>query len=564
MIIAHRTVLIALALAAAPAARAQTADPLPAIIEGSVINIQNSRTIPRATVTLLRSRQHGKSTRADGNGHFIFKNVEPGIYRLTAERQGFFSDARKREYQPMFEVASGDHVKNVPVRLMPAAIMNGEVVDEFNDPVQNVEIRLLSTRMQLGQMVLAPAGKAVTDDRGQYRIAGLHPGKYYLVAEYKHGNPIADAVRTQTAEQIAAATTSASRSRRGQDAEPVFQADVPDPAFTYPSLFYPSTADFQQAQAIALSPGDEMAANFLLISAPVVSIRGRVSNGMTGKPAGTAAVSAYWTPYMESDGLPARVSPGDGRFEIRGVAPGTYTLRASFTEEGQDYTGELTVEVGNEGAQNVEIFALPDFAAAGHVSIAGLPPRNPLSRVIIEFAGEGLMPRVRANAAYPEFKFDAQLRPDRRYHAIVRNLPENYYLKSLSLSGHEVAPDNVVVSGKRGDIELVLSPAGAHIEGVLFDAKDQPTRGSILLVPDVPEPGPPDLFRRTSADSKGKFTLRGIAPGSYRLLAVESVNLDSEINDPDFLRTIGNRGEGLMVEESGNYTVSLKLDTENH
>jgi len=45
---------------------------------------------------------------------------------------------------------------------------------------------------------------------------------------------------------------------------------------------------------------------------------------------------------------------------------------------------------------------------------------------------------------------------------------------------------------------------------------------------------------------------------------VESVNLDSEINDPDFLRTIGNRGEGLMVEESGNYTVSLKLDTENH
>ena len=564
MIIAHRTILIALALAGPLAARAQTADPLPAIVEGTVINIQNSRTIPRATVTLLRSRQHGKSTRADGNGHFIFKNVEPGIYRLTAARQGFFSDARKREYQPMFEVASGDHVKNMPVRLMPAAIMNGEVVDEFNDPVQNVEIRLLSTRMQLGQMVLAPAGKAVTDDRGQYRIAGLHPGKYYLVAEYKHGNPVADAVRTQTAEQIAAATSSASRSRRGQDVEPVFQPDVADPAFTYPPLFYPSTGDFQQAQAIALNAGDEVAANFLLISAPVVSIRGRVSNGMTGEPAGNAAVSAYWTTYMEGDGLPAHVVPEDGRFEIRGVAPGMYTLRASVTADGQNYTGELTVEVGNEGAQNVQISVLPDFAATGHVSVAGLP-RNPLGRVVIEFAGEGLMPRVRASAVNPEFKFDAQLRPDRRYHAIVRNLPENYYLKYLSLSGHEVTPDNVVVSGKRGDIELVLSPAGAHIEGYLFDTQGQPTRGSILLVPDVPEPGPPDLFRRTSADSKGKFTLRGIAPGSYRLLAMESVNLDGEINDPDYLRTIGSRGEGLMVEESGNYTVSLKLDsTENH
>jgi len=47
------------------------------------------------------------------------------------------------------------------------------------------------------------------------------------------------------------------------------------------------------------------------------------------------------------------------------------------------------------------------------------------------------------------------------------------------------------------------------------------------------------LYRRTSADSKGKFTLRGVAPGSYRLMAVDSVNLDAEINDPDFLRTLG-------------------------
>src|SRR5689334_23752176 len=69
-----------------------------------------------------------------------------------------------------------------------------------------------------------------------------------------------------------------------------------------------------------------------------------------------------------------------------------------------------------------------------------------------------------------------------------------------------------------------------------------------------------DLYRRTSADSKGKFSFRGIAPGSYRLVTMESVNLDSEINTPDFARTIGNRGQGLIVDESGKYTVSLRLD----
>jgi hypothetical protein len=44
------------------------------------------------------------------------------------------------------------------------------------------------------------------------------------------------------------------------------------------------------------------------------------------------------------------------------------------------------------------------------------------------------------------------------------------------------------------------------------------------------------------------------------MLPVESLNLSGEINDPDFQRKIGNRGESLTVEESGKYTVSLKLE----
>ena len=264
---------------------------------------------------------------------------------------------------------------------------------------------------------------------------------------------------------------------------------------------------------------------------------------------------------MEGDGVPGLVSSQDGSFEIRGVAPGIYTVRAGFTEDKQSYAGEQTVEVGDQGAQNVQIAAVPDFVAAGHVTLAG-DLQKP-GRVLMEFAGEGLTPRIRASANFPEFRFEAQLRPERRYYAVVRNLRDDYYLKSVTIAGHELPPDNVVVSGIRGNMEIVLSPRGAQIEGVLLDAKDEPTRGSILLVPDVAQPGPPDLYRRTSADSKGKFTLRGVAPGSYRLVALESLYLDTEINEPDFLSTIGNRGESLIVEESGRYTVALTLESSN-
>jgi hypothetical protein len=555
---ALRTILIVSALAIPLVAQTIPEDPPPAIIEGSVINIQNSRTIPRATVTLLHLKGTGsKSSRADGSGHFIFKNVEPGIYRLMAERQGFFSDERKREYQPLFEVAAGDHVRNMPVRLMPAAAVRGEILDEYNDAVQDVEIRLMVSQTRLGQMYLRVAAKATTDDRGEYRIAGLHPGKYYAVVEYK---PKALTTLAAIVDNV-----NALQQMTDNHGHPikVEMPRVPDPAYTYPTLFYPSTSDFQQAQSLKLNPGDEVAVNFLLVSAPVVSIRGRVTNGMTGQPPKGASVSAFWTKYMEGDGLPALVSSEDGSFEIRGAAPGIYTLRAGFTEDNQSYAGEQTVEVGDHGAQNVQIAAVPDFVAAGHVTVAGdvEKPR----RVLIEFAGEGLMPRIRSTANFPEFKFEAQLRPERRYYAVVRNLREDYYLKSLAVAGHELPPDNVVVSGIRGDMEIVLSPHGAQIEGALFDAKDDLTRGSILLVPDVAQPGPPDLYRRASADSKGKFTLRGVAPGSYRLLALESVDLDAEINEPEFLGTIGKRGQGLIVEESGKYTVALKLESSaNH
>jgi len=557
---ALRTILIVSALASPLAAQTTPEDLPPAIIEGSVINIQNSRTVPRASVTLLRVKGTGtKSQRCDSSGHFMFQNVEPGSYRLMAQRQGFFSDASKREYQPIVDVAAGEHVKNMPVRLMPAAVVSGEVLDEYNDPVPDVEIRLLAIQRKLGQMDLRAAGKAITDDRGQYRVAGLHPGKYYVVAEYKPNNASMEALKSMIAEKLL--------ERRPVNSVPQneplrFDAtqESGEPAYTYAPLFFPATSDFQQAQALRLNPGDEVATNFLLISAPVVSIRGKVTNGLTGGPPTGASVAAFWTTYIQGEGMPAQVSSEDGTFEIRGVAPGTYTLRADFNQDKQIFEGEQTVEVGNEGAQNVQISALPDFDAAGHVTIAGTPDHPPRN-VLIEFAGEGLMPRVRASASFPEFKFEAQLRPDRHYYARALNLPEDYYLKSVAISGHEMPPDDVLVSGTRGDMELTFSAAGAQVEGVLYNSKGEPTRGSVLLAPDVPQPGPPDLYRRTSADSKGKFTLHGVAPGSYRIVALESLNLDAEINEPDFLRTIGNRGQNLSVEENGKYTVALKLES---
>lgn len=554
-----KTFLIALALVLPCAAAAQ--DPQAATIEGTVINAQNSRTVPRASVNLVGMKGGGsQSTRADGSGHFIFQQVEPGQYKLTADRQGFFSDERKREYQPTLQVTAGQYVKDIAVRLMPTAVVTGEIVDEYNDGLQNVEVKLLSRQVRLGQMYLRPAGKTITDDRGQYRISGLRPGKYYLEAEYKANNNTLQKTTTALVDRILEQSLPG-RERRNDPVRIDMSQDADQLAFTYPPLFYPGSGDFQQAQSIQLNPGDEIAADFIFVSAPVVSIKGRITNGITGAPATNAAVAAFWTDYVEGEGLPGKVAPDSGVFEIKDVAPGFYIVRASFAEENQTYLGEQAVEVGVKGADNVEIAVLPDFVVAGHVTMIS-DGRTVQKRTPVEFVAEGLMPRVRTNAVSPEFKFDAQLRPEHRYRVNVLGLPEDYYLKSVLLSGHEMPADNFVVNGRRGDLELVLSPTGGHIDGTLFDGNDQPTRGSVLLIPDLADPGPPELFRRQSAGGDGKFTFRGVPPGSYRLLAMESPELEDQINDPDFSRNVAGRGDSISVTESGKYTIQVRLVTD--
>src|SRR5215475_7875697 len=102
------SVLLALSLLSAGAQTTPVSSDR-AVIEGSVVNIQNGRLVPRATVILRRVSRlaDAKSVRADGSGHFMFKDLLPGAYRLSAERQGFFPDRRQKNIQMRVEVAAG-------------------------------------------------------------------------------------------------------------------------------------------------------------------------------------------------------------------------------------------------------------------------------------------------------------------------------------------------------------------------------------------------------------------------------------------------------------------------
>lgn len=510
-------------------------EPPRAIVEGTVVNAINGRQIPRAMV-ILRDFSGGVAVgRADDTGHFQIKNVSQGVYIVTADRPGFYTEKR-RQRQLTIDVPASGVLGNVLIKLTPQSSITGRIVDEHNDVVQHVEVMLLGWEFQSGRRILKKKLSAFTNDLGDYRLFPVQKGQYFLMASYN-----------ARAEWLQALNTPS-----GVEAHHSDIASAP--------VFYPGTSNFREAQEISIRPGDEVVHDFLLFLKPAVSVRGHVVNGLTGQPVPHPVVTAVWSP------VPVGVEPviananDNGEFELWGLPPGSYTLSSSSPEEGGSYTGETEIEVAGLGLNNVEIAVLPDFKIAGHVRIED-PERSPIRRVSLAFTiTSGLANGTTSvNASAPEFLVPARLHPKTHYCVRAIGMPGDFYLKSVAVSGGEVPANDVVVEGQQSAIEFTISPNGGHIDGTVLTARNEPVYNSLVML--IPDTGiiDPNMIDVARSDGNGKFSIRGVAPGSYRILAWEEVNAQELFAQADTLKTFAGQGDALKVEESGKYTVYPKL-----
>ena len=67
-----------------------------------------------------------------------------------------------------------------------------------------------------------------------------------------------------------------------------------------------------------------------------------------------------------------------------------------------------------------------------------------------------------------------------------------------------------------------------------------------------------DRYRKTVSDQSGHFSLRGLRPGEYTVLAWESVDGEAYYN-PEFLKAYEGRGSALRVSEGERKAVQLEV-----
>jgi len=112
-------------------------------------------------------------------------------------------------------------------------------------------------------------------------------------------------------------------------------------------------------------------------------------------------------------------------------------------------------------------------------------------------------------------------------------------LQSIRIDGKEVV-DQAIVIHNNDVLQAVVTIAadGAELAGMAkFEDPEVPAKGvAIVAVAAQAELRSSQRFRhRTQTDQNGRFSLRGLPPGSYLLATVADLEPSDE-NDPEFLK----------------------------
>ena len=317
-------------------------------IAGTVVREPGSQPLKKVLVQVVAEdqKQGGNySATTDADGHFRIENVAPGRYRLFLEKTGLV-EVNGRGLKAdvnVFTVQTGHAVEDLLFRMLPTAIISGRVTDEDGDPMSGV--RIVAQKKKPGKATRETVGSESTNDLGEYRLAGLFPGQYWIVAM-----PPPD-MRDYEKQQ--------EKSPQGDN-----QSDA-QPDTRYVTTYYPGTYDAMQASAVTLKAGDEMPVNLTLTPARTYRVRGIVTGVTAGQKPTVELIPKAGDSVRSNE-----VGP-DGQFELRGVAPGSYLVRASAGTESQPLTAHQDINVVAADVDGVKLAPSPSFKLSGRLQVEG-------------------------------------------------------------------------------------------------------------------------------------------------------------------------------------------------
>ena len=158
-----------------------------AVIKGRVVGA-DGRPLRQAEIQLLGSlAREPRRESTDADGGYEASGLLPDSYTLVASKPGYatmeFGQRRLAYPGTKVRVGGGDVVERIDFTLPRASAITGRVSDENGDPVQGATVSLLQLQFLNGRRTLADMGRGrLTNDLGRFRLYGVQPGRYGIVA----------------------------------------------------------------------------------------------------------------------------------------------------------------------------------------------------------------------------------------------------------------------------------------------------------------------------------------------------------------------------------------------
>jgi protocatechuate 3,4-dioxygenase beta subunit len=550
------------------------------LLPGNVPNLPN---LP-AGVSLTQIRFNGaqaQSVSTDENGVFVIDNVTPGTFQLMADRNGFvpqrYGSRNLNSPGTPLTLKEGDRLTKLDIVMTPQAVITGRVLDQDGDPVPNIQVQASRYAFTGGQRQLRTEGvNATTDFRGDYTISGLLPGRYYLRAT------------VQTQQQT--------------------------PNVTNVTTFFPSSLDLRGSAAVDVGAGAEMAGMTIrLRREKVYSIRGTTISADTGAPiSGVSVLLVAPETSLAGNSSPLAgllnnqvQSDREGKFEIRGVIPGSYTLSGSqgstmmISAGGAgggtmvfrtavaavradapavpNASGRIPVNVGAEDA-NVVLPLGVGATITGTVSVEGgsLEEMNkgmsPPRQVVEGIPAAALGPNVRliptqgvgvntpSSAVETNGSFSLTGAAPGVYYIALNGIPDGYYVKSMTFSGQDITRTTLDFSGGGGKLDITLAKGLGEISGMVTDSQGRPLTGvNVSLWPEAPtQANATGGVRTATTDQSGAYKFTSTIPGEYRLAAFEELPDAGLAQYAPFLNGFTSVSSTVKLAANGSQSSQLK------
>jgi hypothetical protein len=585
--------------------------PVKARIEGAVVRLGTGEPVRGAKLTLTRGRggapanapvvvaaPRGATPAApaappanpppvvtDDLGKFSFPDLDEGSYTLQILGNGYVSQNYGQRYTngpgTPIVLTAGQEMKNLAVTLTPAGNISGRITDRSDQPLANVPVQLMRYSYDAqGQRSYQNVGAAKTNDRGEYRIYWITPGRYYLLA----GTP------GMGASPLLAMMMMMEGGGTNPNELPI----------TLGYAYFPGVSDLSLANAIELRPGAELeSVNFTLTTRPpTYRIRGRVVDSRTGQPPARARVAAVSrNPGMSASSILNEMAmeipinnynSASGVFEIRDLLPGNYSVtavvqdpvppsaggRAGPAQPPAMSTGAVALAVSDTDIDGVVITVVPAATISGRIRSDGsqqLPVTPDRIRIILNPRNPSLPGRGASNAtpaADGTFRLPSVAIGDYRVAlqsqggaaaAGARPGSNAIYIRDARLDGADVLNGPLRISNSAsGTLDIVVGVGGGQVSGVLSDRRSQPVPvAQVVLIPERTRDRI-DLYRTVTTDGNGRFNLVGITPGDYKLFSWEGLEPNSWF-DPELMLQSENKGHLVRVTDTSSEMIDLKL-----